>query len=296
MTAKSVPLTEIDEADFWSKVDVRSPEDCWEWQTRSSRNGYGAMGVNGRVYYAHRIAFALTYGEIPVGKLLRHSCDNRRCCNPAHLLPGTDWDNAQDAVERGRYRHGEQVPWAKLTAAKASRIRQLYTNGVKVHELSKIFDVSKPVVRGVLSGRTYTKDLFGSEALQTCAEDITDALEALRQVQTIVSGHLGPQELEPTKQNIVLYFLALLDEVTELLHELNWKKWANTKTIDPKKVASEFADILAFLGVITLYLDKLGISPSMLGQAYTAKSQVNINRFNGKVAGYEQTDWTINGK
>lgn len=28
---------------FWSKVDVRGPDDCWEWRGARNLKGYGTM-------------------------------------------------------------------------------------------------------------------------------------------------------------------------------------------------------------------------------------------------------------
>gem|GEM_PF-6576504 len=28
---------------FWSKVDIRGPNDCWEWQAKRHPRGYGVF-------------------------------------------------------------------------------------------------------------------------------------------------------------------------------------------------------------------------------------------------------------
>ena len=30
---------------FWSKVDKREPDDCWEWQASLDTRGYGNLGI-----------------------------------------------------------------------------------------------------------------------------------------------------------------------------------------------------------------------------------------------------------
>ena len=66
--------------------------------------GYHQRRIKGKLYYVHRLAYAdhhgLTIEEVPA--LLRHTCDNPRCVNPEHLIPGTHKDNARDRVVRGR--------------------------------------------------------------------------------------------------------------------------------------------------------------------------------------------------
>lgn len=271
---------------FWRHVLKQSPNECWLWDG-ATRNGYGAFGVKGATQYAHRIAYILSRGDIPEGMLLRHSCDNRRCCNPAHLEPGTDWDNAKDAKQRGRTKPGVRRPSAKLSTRAVNRLEYLASLGVRPGELAKIFDVSSNTVDNILHGYSYVDDAQPDVDFQRYTADIAAALESLAATQRVVSGQFSEEALQPTRENIVMYFLALIDEITELLHELNWKQWANEKVVDRQRVADEFADVLAFLGVITLYIFQMGVTAEDLSRAYSHKSIVNILRFTGHVEGYD---------
>ena len=87
---------------FWAKVDVRSDSECWEWQACSMLRGYGALTINYKTSYAHRVSWEIANGPIPDGTFILHSCDNRLCVNPAHLRPGTAKENTQDMFTRGR--------------------------------------------------------------------------------------------------------------------------------------------------------------------------------------------------
>ena len=89
--------------DFWKWVDVRGPDECWEWKRGRTSRGYGEVYLGSRKQYTHRVAWETTNGTIPDGLEVRHViCDNPPCCNPAHLAPGTHTDNMQDAARRGR--------------------------------------------------------------------------------------------------------------------------------------------------------------------------------------------------
>lgn len=82
---------------FWDKVDIKEPDDCWEWQ--AGFNGrYGSFN-NG---YAHRFSWELHNSKIPDGMYICHTCDNPKCVNPNHLFAGTQKDNMQDMVKKGR--------------------------------------------------------------------------------------------------------------------------------------------------------------------------------------------------
>lgn len=52
--------------------------------------------------------------------IARHSCDNPRCINPEHLVIGTQQDNVQDMMDRGRC--GSRV----LSPEDVAEIRRTY--------------------------------------------------------------------------------------------------------------------------------------------------------------------------
>lgn len=84
---------------FWSKVHI-TEDGCWEWTGCLFKKGYGCFGKNS---YAHRVAWILIHGsEIPAGKQICHSCDNRKCVRVSHLFLGSAKDNTQDMIAKGR--------------------------------------------------------------------------------------------------------------------------------------------------------------------------------------------------
>lgn len=71
---------------------------CWVWLGSTTRFGYGQVYVDGKMRLAHRVAYELDQGPIPVGKELDHLCRNRQCIKPAHLEPVSAIEN----MRRGR--------------------------------------------------------------------------------------------------------------------------------------------------------------------------------------------------
>lgn len=79
------------------------PNACWPWTRSMDKNGYGEIRINHETYFAHRVSLQiLGYTEVRVSDVVRHKCDNPICCNPAHLIIGTQADNVMDMHERNR--------------------------------------------------------------------------------------------------------------------------------------------------------------------------------------------------
>lgn len=87
---------------FDEKWEEDTSTGCWEWTAYKSALGYGNFKVQGKHQLSHRVAFELYKGSIPNGNIVRHTCNNRSCVNPEHLVLGTQFDNMDDlAKSRG---------------------------------------------------------------------------------------------------------------------------------------------------------------------------------------------------
>lgn len=93
---------------FWSKVDKRGDNECWEWKAGRDKDGYGQFSVGYVGTRAHRFSFLLHHGDIPRGMKVCHTCDNPPCANPKHLWLGTADDNNKDMKNKGRCATGAQ--------------------------------------------------------------------------------------------------------------------------------------------------------------------------------------------
>lgn len=118
--------------------------------------------------------------------------------------------------------------------------------------------------------------------------DIEFGLEQIMTIEEHVQNESSCSEfLNLTPDNVRTFGLALIQEVNEFINELpRWKPWKKEKEVDRERLTDEFADILAFLGIMMSWMDQLDIFTQDLAEAFVKKSQVNIQRLTGKVEGY----------
>lgn len=126
---------------FWSKVDKIDPGGCWRWTAGKFGSGYGCTRWQGKhSRLAHRVAYEITFGSIPKGMFVCHTCDNKVCVNPDHLFIGTAKDNSHDMVSKGRSIacsfKGEHNPNVKVSPDSVRTIRELFEKGCSVREIS----------------------------------------------------------------------------------------------------------------------------------------------------------------
>lgn len=135
---------------FWSKVEI--VDGCWEWNAAICSGGYGVFR-DGKMEGAHRVAFRLTFGEIPDGMHVLHHCDNPPCCNPAHLFLGTIADNNADKAQKGRA--PRTIGWAKLSDDQVRCVRARLGEGANQSVVAAEFGVSQSTVSRIANRRAW---------------------------------------------------------------------------------------------------------------------------------------------
>jgi hypothetical protein len=126
---------------FPLKIDTSGgPDACHLWTGRVTRNGTGVFRVGkGHHVTAHSYAKFLATGTwCPPGSVPRQTCENRLCCNPAHI------------VVTARFPRGG----LKLTA---EQVRELRSRGSERRvDLAAEFGVSRGYAADIIAGRART--------------------------------------------------------------------------------------------------------------------------------------------
>lgn len=145
-----------------ARIDKRRPEECWPWTGALNHSGYGQFWLNGMHWNASRAAYFLLVGEIPDSKVVCHSCDNPKCCNPAHLWLGSQADNVRDCSKKGRARgqfHRQSAHprhTAKLTSEQVIDARRRYADGVSQSQIARELGVNSSTISRAVRGEKWS--------------------------------------------------------------------------------------------------------------------------------------------
>lgn len=132
---------------------------CWEWQAKISPFGYGQFSIApGNVKQAHRFSYELYKGKIPKGKCVLHKCDNRKCIKPSHLWIGTQQENMQDMIRKGRDRKADPSKngGVKLSWDKVNEIRKIRREkGTYYKDLAIMFNVHYATIKRIITNKSW---------------------------------------------------------------------------------------------------------------------------------------------
>ena len=132
---------------------VTGPAGCWVFTGAVSKNGYGVIQFDGRLYSAHRLAYLLTHGEVADGLVVMHSCDNKRCCNPDHLSVGTHSENVKDAYRRGLATPNKAA--ARLARGDVVEIKKRLRAGESQSVIAADYGVKQCTISNINTGKRW---------------------------------------------------------------------------------------------------------------------------------------------
>lgn len=150
-------VSDIEFSRITRKLSIDRSTGCINFTGAKSRHGYGRSRVGGRIVRTHRAMFAATVGELPAGAVVMHKCDNPSCCNPAHLVAGTQTENNRDRSMKGRTRTGmgEQHGRSRLTDTEVAEARQAYASGsASQRELARRYGVTQRAIWQIVNNKT----------------------------------------------------------------------------------------------------------------------------------------------
>lgn len=151
---------------FWSKVT--KTDTCWLWNGDKSKFGHGRFLYDNLRVNAHRYSYETFVGPIPEGLLVCHKCDVPACVNPDHLFLGTQKDNIQDCVKKGRWTQaklkklhpewcvrGSKAGNSKLKEEQVVTMRSLLACGCTLLEVGSMFGVTEATACAIRQNRTW---------------------------------------------------------------------------------------------------------------------------------------------
>ncbi len=134
--------------------------DCWIWQGCASP-GYPLVKINGRGAVLVRRLVCELDGRPPAPRQpVASRCNEKLCCNPAHLFPSSIQAIAKAAAKRGAFSGADRA--AKIAATKRAagkltmeKAREIRMRPEPAPVLAPIYGVDKSLINKVRSGKAW---------------------------------------------------------------------------------------------------------------------------------------------
>jgi transcriptional regulator with XRE-family HTH domain len=191
---------------------------------------------------------------------------------------------------------GDLHPGRHLGTAEVEIVREMSRQGISQEKIGKQMGISRGAVGRIVRGDNASFAILQEEEIGSMgvfeaeAIKVETGLIGLRDAQQAVSGAYGavPEEgAQPTGDQLRSVLLALHVEIDELAQELDWKPWKIKDVTSSAKAASELADVLAFLGLLIIYLERMGLTVTQMARTYESKSELNMQRAMMEVKDYK---------
>lgn len=130
---------------------IETENNCYQVINRvPTPSGYIIVSIKNKQTYLHRISCLLFHGNSNLHAC--HSCDNPACFNPNHLFLGSDQDNVDDMIRKGRNTVGEKNHSSILLEKQAVEIFNSNENNT---DLSKRYGVHWVTIYDIKQKRTW---------------------------------------------------------------------------------------------------------------------------------------------
>jgi hypothetical protein len=137
---------------IWSDKNPNKPRKLKTYVSKENGYFYICFCFNGnsKKYILHRLICEAFHGPCPEGMECRHSPDsNKSNCNYNNLKWGTRIENEHDKIADGTRNTGERNGESKLKNFQIPIIRKMLNEGKTKTEISKIFSISRSVIRKI---------------------------------------------------------------------------------------------------------------------------------------------------
>lgn len=216
---------------FWSYIDKKSDDECWEW-TSYKRGNYGLFYLNGKSVSAHRLSWFLDNGPIPEfgsnGKRIcvLHRCDNPPCINPHHLFIGTDKENSEDRDQKGR-----RVPFrpvgklngnATVSQSIVKKEEDLLKNGLKSVVIAGELGISEALVENIKYKRHWSQKtgLTYNKLYIIVRQDLSQSQQAVQAGHALAEYMLASSSPNWTNETLIYLGVKGLKQLENLKFKL----------------------------------------------------------------------------